>query len=48
MSESIFNVIDKLYDKVGFLEKYGGSVWATIVLFVVFFLEISYYYIYNR
>ena len=48
MSDSIFNVINKLYDKVGFLEKYGGSLWVTIILFIIFFLAISYYYIYNN
>lgn len=48
MSESIFNVINKLYDKGGFLDKYGGSLWGTIIVCIVFFLAISYYYIYNH
>jgi len=45
---NIFNVINKLYDKVGFLEKYGGSLWSTIIIIIIFFILISYYYIYNN
>jgi hypothetical protein len=45
---NIFSVINKLYNKIGFLEKYGGSLWMTIILILVFFVAISYYYIYNN
>jgi hypothetical protein len=45
---TIFSVINKLYDKVGFLEKYGGSLWMTVIVILVFFIAISYYYIYNN
>tara|TARA_B110000285_G_scaffold235453_1_gene317278 strand:+ start:709 stop:2310 length:1602 start_codon:yes stop_codon:yes gene_type:complete len=45
---SIFSVINKLYNKVGFLEKYGGSLWMTVIVILVFFIAISYYYIYNN
>lgn len=45
---NIFSVINKLYNKVGFLEKYGGSLWMTVIVILVFFIAISYYYIYNN
>jgi hypothetical protein len=47
-NSSIYNVINKLYEKAGFLEKYGGSLWATVIISLLFFLAISYYYIYNN
>ena len=45
---NIFSVINKLYNKVGFLEKYGGSLWMTVIVILVFFIAISYYHIYNN
>lgn len=48
MSDSIFNVINRLYDKVGFFEKYGGSLWTVIIICLVFFIAISYYQVYNN
>jgi len=48
MNDNIFNVINKLYSKVGFLEKYGGSLWTATIIGLVFFIAISYYYIYNN
>ena len=47
-SNNIFEVINKLYNKAGFLEKYGGSLWATFIISLIFFLAISYYYVYNN
>lgn len=43
-----YNVINKLYNKAGFLEKYGGSLWSMFIISLIFFLAISYYYIYNN
>ena len=43
-----YNVINKLYNKAGFLDKYGGSLWGTFIISLIFFLAISYYYIYNN
>jgi|UniRef100_A0A6C0CIG6 hypothetical protein len=48
MSDSIFNVINKIYNKAGFLEKYGGSLWLTIILIIVFFVAISYFNVMNN
>ena len=48
MSDSILKVINKIYSKAGFLEKYGGSLWLTIILIIVFFVAISYYHVMNN
>jgi len=45
---NITSAINNIYDKGGFLDKYGGSLWLTIVIGIVFFLAISYYHIYNN
>ena len=48
MSDSILKVINKIYSKADFLEKYGGSLWLTIILIIVFFVAISYYHVMNN
>ncbi len=48
MNDNIYEIINKLYNKAGFLEKYGGSLWVAIILSIIFFLAISYYYVYNN
>ena len=45
---SIINLINRLYDKSGFFEKYGGSLILTIIIIFIFFYYISYYYILNH
>ena len=44
----LYDKINKLYEKAGFLEKYGGSLVMTIIIFFVFFILISYYYIKSK
>ena len=39
----LYKRVNKLYETAGFLEKYGGSIVMTVILFLVFIL-ISYYY----
>ena len=48
MNNNISNVINKLYSKAGFLEKYGGSLWTTFIISLIFFIAISYYFVYNN
>lgn len=48
MSNNISNIINKLYNKVGYSEKYGGSLWFTVIFCLVSFLILSYYYVYNN
>jgi phage-related protein len=46
--DNIKSTINNIYDKSGFLDKYGGSLWLTVLIGLVFFVAISYYYIYNN
>ncbi len=39
------NYINKIYDKTGYLDKFGGSLVLTFVIFLIVFFIISYYYI---
>jgi hypothetical protein len=48
MGSKIFEVINKIYDKSGFLEKYGGSLWVSIIIGIIMFLAISYFQIMNN
>ena len=48
MESKIFEVINKIYDKSGFLEKYGGSLWISIIIGIIMFLAISYFQIMNN
>jgi len=45
---TISDIINKIYDKSGFLEKYGGSIILTLIIIAIFFYYISYYYILNH
>jgi hypothetical protein len=48
MNSGISNIINKIYDKSGFLEKYGGSIILTMVIMLIFLYYISYYFILNN
>lgn len=39
----LYSNINYVYNKLGFSEKYGGSLLITIILLIVFFLAISYF-----
>ena len=39
------DVIKKIYKKAGYLDKYGGSAIATVLILSSFFLAFSYYYV---
>ena len=47
VNNNITSTINNIYDKSGFLDKYGGSLWLTVIISIVFFVAISYYHIYN-
>ena len=47
-NDNVLSVINKIYSKTGFLDKYGGSLWTAAILCIVFFIAISYYQIYNN
>ena len=43
--DNIAKKIDELYNKSSFTEKYGGSVFMTILIFLAFFLALSYFWV---
>jgi len=44
----LYENINKLYEEMGFFEKYGGSLLMTIVIIIVFFILVSYYYVKSK
>ena len=46
--ETIFTKVNNLYNKKGFLEKYGTDVWISIIIFLIFFIATSYYHVFNN
>ena len=48
MNNGTYKVINDLYSKTGFLDKYGGSLWISIILVLIFFVIISYYQVFNN
>ena len=42
------NSVNAMYDKLGYSGKYGGSIWSTVILLLVFFCIIAYYYVMNH
>jgi hypothetical protein len=43
-----FSKINDLYNKKGFLDKYGLDIWITIIISLVFFIITSYFYVLNN
>lgn len=46
--DNIYNNINKLYTKLGFLERYGKDVLITMLIFIVFFIIFSYFLVMNN
>ena len=36
VNNNITSTINNIYDKSGFLDKYGGSLWLTVIISIVF------------
>jgi len=47
-TSTYFSKINDLYNKKGFLDKYGLDIWTTIIITLVFFLITSYFYVLNN
>jgi hypothetical protein len=47
-SETIFKKINDLYNKKGFLDKYGADIWLAVIICLVFFCITAYYYVLNN
>jgi hypothetical protein len=46
--ENFTKKINNLYEKKGFLDRYGGSLFLTIIIFFIFFLRFSYLHVMNN
>lgn len=46
--DNIYNSINDLYTKLGFLEKYGKDVFISTFIILIFFIIFSYFYVLNR
>ena len=46
--DKMFKKINEMYNKKGFLDKYGSDIWITIIITLVFFCIIAYYYVLNN
>ena len=46
--DNIYNSINDLYTKLGFLEKYGKDLFMSIFIILIFFIVFSYFYIINQ
>lgn len=47
-SEAVFKKINELYNKNGFLDKYGADIWIAVIICLVFFCITAYYYVLNN
>lgn len=46
--EKIFTQINDIYNKKGFLERYGSDLWISIIIMIIFFILTSYFYVMNH
>lgn len=46
--DKLFSNINNLYNKKGFLERYGSDVWMTIIIMIIFILLACYVYTMNH
>jgi hypothetical protein len=46
--KSIYQSINELYDKAGYLARYGGDLYITIFVFLLVFLIVSYYSVMSK
>lgn len=41
----VSDVINNIYNKKGFLEKYGSDIWLSVIILLIFFVATTYYYV---
>ena len=46
--ENVFTNINNIYNKKGFLERYGSDIWITAFILITFFVVTSYFYVMNH
>jgi hypothetical protein len=47
-TSNYFSKINDLYNKKGFLDKYGLDIWTAVIISLVFFIITSYFYVLNN
>jgi hypothetical protein len=47
-TSSYFSKINDLYNKKGFLDRYGLDIWTAVIISLVFFIITSYFYVLNN
>ena len=47
-TDATFKKINDLYNKTGFLDKYGADIWLAVIISLVFFCITAYYYVLNN
>ena len=47
-TSSYFSKINDLYNKKGFLDRYGLDIWSAVIISLVFFIITSYFYVLNN
>ena len=47
-TSSHFSKINDLYNKKGFLDRYGLDIWTSVIISLVFFIITSYFYVLNN
>lgn len=46
--DNIFTQVNNLYNKKGFFARYGLDVWTTVIIFIIFFIATTYFYVLNH
>ena len=46
--ENVFTQINDIYNKKGFLERYGTDLWISVIIMIIFFIVTSYFYVMNH
>lgn len=46
--DDTFKKINELYNKSGFIDKYGSDIWMAVIITLVFFCICAYYYVLNN
>jgi hypothetical protein len=47
-TDATFKKINELYNKTGFLDKYGADIWLAVIITLIFFCITAYYYVLNN
>jgi len=46
--DKVFTQINDIYNKKGFLERYGSDLWISVIIMIIFFIVTSYFYVMNH